>query len=909
LNGAVLTEARLRPQVAGLLRLKPGARFLGFFSPAPWSGPDSMTIDGKVVRVAYCPSVLAVREALCAAEAGTDRLALLTPRPADELGQDVLARLERRRLLPIESWDVACSLFGARSPDPQLTREKWLPEALIEAAPIEGYTPVPGAVLDADSAWRALLQHKLGVDTTVLDLEQLLRWAAGGGGERLRAIAPELRQGALSWLGQHMGPGAASILQTVEAGHGTDAVALGLVVRVLATTEMEGVEAVLLRDALVRLEPRLGGHSLKPEEARAWAAAAERILMAASGAEAAVLQEQAARLLRELRIDIAAHLSPVLPAGGEQRMQRLAEVLRGFLAGPTGESTAAVEVAAAQALEHVGINGDPNRRRVVEMACRIVRRLEPGHAPPAPQSLHDAVVSYATDGAYLDRARAALADGDALPGLNEAAGQLVARVREVREAESRAFAGLLAGWLESGSDTETLFGVEAVIDRVIAPLAKQVPVLVVVIDGLDLPSYQGLAGELVGAGWVERAPGDRPVARYALATVPSVTEISRTSLLCGRIMRGTGADESQGFASHPALVASCTAKLPPVLFHKADLGGGGTVGLDAAVRSEIDRVERRIVGVVVNAVDDHLAKGDQVRVTWGLDTIGPLRALVECARQAGRALVLLSDHGHVVDRGAEYRRHEMAGARWRSAAAGAPSAEEVVLRGPRVVSADGGPILGLWSERLRYSGKHNGYHGGASPQEMVVPAAVFTLADAQPKGWDEVRAAVPSWWDRREIAATVVDPAKLVAGTQAVVVPPAALVPDKKGQFDLLARTQSPPASASPVAAGPTWIGALLTCATYRAQQERHSRIALPDERMRELLAVLDARGGKLTQVALARSLRIPSVRLPGILAAARRLLNLDGYDVLAVDTESETVEINLALLRTQFGLDAPEAR
>jgi len=909
LIGAVLTEARLRPQVAGLLRHKPNARFLGFYSPAPWSGPESMTIDGKVVRVAYCASVLAAREALCAADSGSDCLALLTPRSSDELGQDVLARLERRRLLPIESWDVVCSLFGAQSPDPQLAGEKWLSEALIEAAPIEGYAPVPGAVLDSESAWRALLQYKLGLDTQTLDMEQLLRWAAGGGGEKVRTVLPELRQGVLRWLEEHLGRGAAAVFRTVEAGHGADAVALGLVARVLAVREIDGVEAVLLRDALVRLEPRLGGHSLSPEEARAWSEGAERVLLASPSATATSLQEQATRLLRDLRIESLAHLSSVLPMGGEQRMQRLGEGLRGFVASPTKNSTAAIETAATRALEHVGIKGDPARRRVVEMSCRIVRRLEAGHAPAAPQSLLDAALAYATDGAYLDRVRAGLADGDALPGFNEVVAKLLAQARDAREEENHVFAKMLAGWLEGGSDTESLFGVEAVVDRVLAPLAKQMPVLVVVIDGLDLPTYHGLASELVRAGWVERAPGESPASRYALATIPSVTEVSRTSLLCGRILRGSGAEESQGFASHPGLLAACTSKLPPVLYHKADLGGGGAVGLDAEIRSEIDRVERRIVGVVVNAVDDHLMKGDQVRVTWGLDTIGPLRALVECAGQAGRALVVLSDHGHVVDRGVEYRRQEMAGARWRSAAAGTPLAEEVVLRGPRVVSADGGPILGLWSERLRYGGKQNGYHGGVTPQEMVVPAAVFMFGDAKAAGWDEVRSAVPAWWDRREIAASVVDSAKLIAAPTPVVIPPPAPVPDKKVQFDLFAPKPSPQPSVTPAATGPMWIATLLTSETYLAQQKRHSRLALPDERVRELLAVLDARGGKLTQVALARSLKVPTVRLPGILAAARRLLNLDGYDVLAVDTESGTVELNQLLLRTQFGLDAPKPR
>jgi hypothetical protein len=44
-------------------------------------------------------------------------------------------------------------------------------------------------------------------------------------------------------------------------------------------------------------------------------------------------------------------------------------------------------------------------------------------------------------------------------------------------------------------------------------------------------------------------------------------------------------------------------------------------------------------------------------------------------------------------------------------------------------------------------------------------------------------------------------------------------------------------------------------------------------------------------------------VRLPGLLAKAERILNVDGYDVLRRDEVSDTIELNRDLLLKQFDL------
>jgi hypothetical protein len=86
-------------------------------------------------------------------------------------------------------------------------------------------------------------------------------------------------------------------------------------------------------------------------------------------------------------------------------------------------------------------------------------------------------------------------------------------------------------------------------------------------------------------------------------------------------------------------------------------------------------------------------------------------------------------------------------------------------------------------------------------------------------------------------------------------------------------------------------------------QPRRHasSRSPIDDARLRALLLALDERGVKLTYPALEQRLQLSPIRLRGLVTAARRLLNVDGYVVLSQDDTSQTVALNLDLLRKQF--------
>ena len=58
----------------------------------------------------------------------------------------------------------------------------------------------------------------------------------------------------------------------------------------------------------------------------------------------------------------------------------------------------------------------------------------------------------------------------------------------------------------------------------------------------------------------------------------------------------------------------------------------------------------------------------------------------------------------------------------------ATSAGELIIEGGRVDASIGSRIVVPWSERIRYGSRKNGYHGGISPQEVVVPMCVMARA-------------------------------------------------------------------------------------------------------------------------------------------------------------------------------------
>jgi hypothetical protein len=378
---------------------------------------------------------------------------------------------------------------------------------------------------------------------------------------------------------------------------------------------------------------------------------------------------------------------------------------------------------------------------------------------------------------------------------------------------------------------------------------------------------------------------------------------------------GTAPQEKAGFASHIALLAHSDASAPPQLFHKGELVAEGQLSPD--VREAIASQKQRVVGVVYNAVDDHLSGPEQLHQRWQLDDLRLMLPLLREAREARRIIIVTADHGHVLEDGSQV----LAGGdsdRWRPSVAPA-SRDELDLEGPRVMNPAGGHrATCLWGERTRYSGRRTGYHGGVAPQELVVPLSVFVAAGAHLNDWVAAPPLQPAWWESNEAVPGVqanpthepvlVQTASARANKRKSSIAPASqsalFAFDDVGMTSV---TAAPPAT--PATTPSDWIAALLESPIYAAQKQLAARVALSDAQMCSLLQAVDERGGKLGRLALAQRLTIPEMRVSGMVAAARRVLNLDQAEILQVSDADQSVALNRALLIRQFGLAALGSR
>jgi len=174
------------------------------------------------------------------------------------------------------------------------------------------------------------------------------------------------------------------------------------------------------------------------------------------------------------------------------------------------------------------------------------------------------------------------------------------------------------------------------------------------------------------------------------------------------LRRGQAADEVQGFTTHQRLMDASQPGFPPKLFHKAALEGDEDSSLAGDIRQALANRKQRVVGIVINAVDDHLDKGTRSMRSGPCSTSACSNRF--WPRPVPRSLViLLSDHGHILDRQTEYRQATdglVGGARW--------GRNEGRVRGEFAPSsyADGNRVVVPWSERLRYGAKKNGYTVG-----------------------------------------------------------------------------------------------------------------------------------------------------------------------------------------------------
>lgn len=1017
----VVRPAAIRGRVAAWLRDGDAAPVLALAAAPTWSGDPTLVVRDPTgtqitVRVVPCATPLAVRAALHARAEG-ERLVLLTPLGADDLGDGLLAHLSRQRVHPVLRWEMVRALFPGVDLDPTLATGtyNWAADALVDHVPVGGWPRPTGTVLTRDHALRCLAGELLGIPRDQIDSAGLVQWTRDAPRVlRFASWPAPLVEGLATYLVEISGPAAGPIMAAVRAGHGADAVALGLLVGVLwpgrpatagagtagpgagarrldPTAAKGRLDPTAVAVARTRLEPYFGGARLADGPARAFRDAVEAWIDRAmdAGGQARTDARRTLQRAEEIATQIDAvellGASPVLPTGFTWRMRALAaEICRAIpatapgpanppagTAGTAGRSRGAAggrgttRVAAAGdtppppqaisaaelALDRVREHriGEPHRIATAGMAVRLLRWLAtPDGASPA--TLLAALHRHVRDDGWVDRARLDIFAGDADPEVAQAYRRLHHAVDARRTRHDEQFAHLLAAATAVGSEPGELLLVEDVLRRVVAPIvASGRRVLLLVLDGMGVAAATELAESILESPrWAELTPGGGP-RTGVLAALPSITEVSRCSLFSGRIATGGQAEERAGFA-----------RLFPTghLLHKADLRTGAGSALDQDVRSALDDPDRPVVAAVVNTIDDALDRSDPGGTVWGRDTVGPLRDLL--AAVTGRVVVILSDHGHVVDRGrdAVTLASPSPGNRWRAAQPPAGDGE-ILISGSRVgtdgtasggtaghsgtarpagsgpAPAGGGRIVVPWREDVRYGPRKAGYHGGATPAEMVIPLLVFSPAgDLTAPGWSEAPVTSPAWW--RESARTgpgrpavptprggtrtrrKADTGPTLFDELPAQAPPAgtghpragaaggdttggSTPPAGPGTTPPAAGPAAPPPDA-PATATPPLVARLLGSPGYA--QRKDTRAPLSDDRVAALLTVLLGNGNRATLDTLAARAGIPAHRIVGTVTALRKLLQVEGYPVLDLDPDGHTVILDTDLLTAQFHLD-----
>ncbi|MGW4770698.1 BREX-2 system phosphatase PglZ [Nocardia sp. NPDC004278] len=902
-----------------------------------WEDTTELTIGTCRVRVVAAPSVLAVHEQVLAHLHNNDgsepsMLVVLTDREHDELDPAILARTFRQRINQVDQWEVVRQAFGATEIDEWLRRQTWAAEPLLDAAGTDGWPRVTGGVLSQDEALVALAVRRLrlsGVEpgASRLDPEVLLRWShTPGGPELLRALREPERVGLREFLGRGAQAGSAGkvLLDLVLAGHGADALAYGLVCAALWLHPNPDRSVYQARG---RAERRLGDHPpvageeldrrmtvfgrtcadyvgnlvdrVNDPRARSehtpWSAAA---LDARKVAYPAI--DRAAALAREFGAETAIETSPILKVGLEARFTAVGNALgRGDLA--------AVETAFTELGAHRLAADDDYTVRIqrIEMAHRLARWLatEPD---PTTESVAHALQRHIAETCWVDRALDFVeAGGDTDPALKVPYKTIADRVRERRREFDFEFAVTLRNWTEAGTDPGRMLTVESFLTRVVAPIAGQHRILLIVLDGMSAAIAAAIGDQLHSTGWTEYDPvsdGLKEQRRGMAAALPSWTAVSRTSLFAGRLMQGDQKDERQLFPRHRFWGGKRAA-----VFHKNDLRAEPGHPFGVELTTALDQPDTHIA-VVLNTIDDRLGKelklGDP---QWQLTEIGDLRALLRAAADHEMAVLITSDHGHVVDRhGVQVDDHGTAkSARHRLPGPGANQLAdvEITLSGPRVVAPEpGASIIALWDNDSRYTTQKAGYHGGAALAEVTIPVLAFLrLGTVPPKVWRELGPQAPSWWDPDRSAPAAMAPAIQSTARQQQVSRAA------KESLDGTVPMFELPAPPTTAALGPADASDRADLATRllasEAFQAQRLLLARPPQEQKLEKAIRALLETPLSATALVQRIGERPDRANGFAATLRQLLNYDGIEVLKTDADGRTLKLSVQWLREQFDL------
>ena len=890
-----VTELEIRALVASATR-KFGDEVctLGIHADSAAIETEEIVVDGRHWQVRKVASPYLVRRELSRLADG-ERMVVVTPLDEGELGIDILSRFPSPRLERVEPWRMVAEHFDAESLDPRLATLAWLPRAMQSLGTAGKVEPSSGGYLGLEHVWTELLAL-LGVPRGPVTVESLVevdgrraRHLLAGLPEGIRASFQEAIQAQLSGAAGHSG---AAIGRLWGMPSGDSPLVVGIAVdALLRSPDREAVQAGWIRLVDQGVVDRQTDRALFQDWADAAVASARSKLEEMPEAFDETVRE-AERLLDEvLKVPECGYASRVLAAGLAAARTKLAQAIDALLEAPADferESRLAGGVNAI--VRHVQ---GANAIEPLKMVGRVARCL--GEPESGGLHLNELAIRYRDELAWLEHACTRLAGGHGQDDLNMAISRLCGEVRDRLRGFSKKF-GVAVG-TEFAGGRGPFLPLEDVLGAVVDPLVKAAgggsktgKVLVIVMDGMSWPVAIQVFREIGRRSSLRRLTSE-PSGRWrpVVSPLPSITQVARASLIAGRLSQGGQGVEREGLREAAQRYGWKDDSTKDQVLHKdaLDAGARKIIGLASSV-----------VVAVVNAVDDQLKTGGQLRPNWTLEQLPILKDLIDTAEFERRAIVIVADHGHIaIAEGEPKRGSDGGGERWRSDV-DPPGEGEILVQGDRVVLPNaGGPIVVPSDDRVRYAAKSAGHHGGASPQEMICPLAVFVPSTVDlGEQWIQESTTPPAWWEGEAVDAPtrVVAPATVAQTVPNDVISEGVAKPSKTSQ------------NSEPRIPGVGWITALLATELFESQRKSAGRRAPDSAKVERLLSIIDAAGGAMGMDELASRMQTTRVRLQGLLVTVSNILNVDGYPVLASTDGGQQVRLDPDLACRQFEVEGP---
>ena len=855
---------------------------------------------------------------------GPGRVYLLdwTERP---LPLDLSCRFAAGRVFQISRDSRLAAVFGARQAEARLVGSG-LSKVLL-SGDVTGLKKVSGLTLKRDDAYRRFMDAWLKFDLGApLDAAGVIAWCAendlgpglvakGNSSEAWRELADELR----SFVSAKAGPMAELAWRAWEQQLGDRFLQLALLVHA-HSTHGDPVAGGLLEGRLPDLGPTFGAALFQSRSRVTDELLKGTIERLGDDARRRTVREADA-LIEQRSFASTRRASIWLPAGHEAREEALGTRLGELVKAPKPDRLHAVIEALAAVRAHQldkelrSTEQRETRRMAVRLACYLVDRKQRPGPPELGPNYGPAVElaqAFVREGGFVDWCRQRLRGP--LPfaeGLTKGAHKVLGAVDAARREDNRAFAAGLAAWLDAGKPSDRVLPIERVTSDLVLRLlqgAEQRKILIVLMDGMSWANTVQLLTRLETEKWapiVWRPPGHAAAMHLppVLASAPTLTPVSRASFFAGKWDKrsgdkGTGQDVNRWRENAHLLKANDDAAMPDLVLRGKLMTGDR---LDDDVREAIDS-DDRVVGVVVNAIDEDLKGSGQTLLDYSQNAIKPLTGLITAAAGAERIVLLASDHGHApgaaMDNRPKPSKSNAGSKRWRALGPD-DEAKDYELRLPgaswKPKGAQG--VAAIWDEGISHGHPAYGEHGGVSLAEVVAPAVLIApdwLTEIQSEDADSLATRPfprPSWWLLRLGSAM---PARKVAAAPAE--------PEDR-QLALIAAPPKPrkkAAAKAPVAERPELVKKLEQSKVFKAHVEGQSDRAI--KQVLDCLAVLLDGGDRMGEDEFARAYQVLPFKVPS-LVSRMGMLNIDGFAIVEHDRSAKQIALHRSRLVQQYGL------